>query len=61
MDLSKANKVAMITTGIKIGVPVVALGVGVILIKRMFKKNPDGTSTKVAPSLKDTVICDGSV
>ncbi len=56
MDLSKANKVAMITTGIKIGVPVVALGVGVILIKRMFKKNPDGTSTKVAPSLKDTVI-----
>ena len=56
MDLSKANKAALITTGIKVGVPVVALGVGVILIRKMFKKNPDGTSTKVAPSLKDTVI-----
>ena len=56
MDLSKANKAALITTGIKVGVPVVALGVGVILIRKMFKKNPDGTSTRVAPSLKDTVI-----
>jgi len=56
MDLSKANKAALITTGIKIGVPVVALGVGVIFIRRIFKKNPDGTSTQVAPSLKDTVI-----
>ncbi len=56
MDLSKANKAALITTGIKVGVPVVALGVGVILIRKMFKKNHDGTSTRVAPSLKDTVI-----
>jgi hypothetical protein len=56
MDAAKANKAAMIATGIKIGVPIVAIGVGVILIKRMFKKNPDGTSTRVAPSLKDTVI-----
>ena len=56
MDLSKANKAALVTTGIKIGVPVVALGVGVILIRKMFKKNPDGTSSRVAPSLKDTVI-----
>jgi hypothetical protein len=56
MDLSKANKATLVTTGIKIGIPVVALGVGVILIKRMFKKNPDGTSTRIAPSLKDTVI-----
>jgi hypothetical protein len=56
MELHQANKAALITTGIKIGVPIVAIGVGVILIKRMFKKNPDGTSTKVAPTLKDTVI-----
>ncbi len=56
MQINNTNKAAMITTGIKIGVPIVALGVGVILIKRMFKKNPDGTTTKVAPSLKDTVI-----
>ena len=56
MDLSKANKAALITTGIKVGIPVVALGVGVILIRKMFKKNSDGTSSRVAPSLKDTVI-----
>jgi hypothetical protein len=56
MDLPKANKVALVTTGIKIGIPVVVLGVGVILIRKMFKKNPDGTSSRIAPSLKDTVI-----
>ena len=56
MDLSKANKAALVTTGIKVGIPVVALGVGIILIRKMFKKNPDGTSTRVAPLLKDTVI-----
>jgi hypothetical protein len=28
MDAAQANKAAMITTGIKIGVPVVAIGVG---------------------------------
>lgn len=54
--MNPANKAALISTGIKIGVPVVAIGLGIILIKRMFKKNPDGTSTKVAPSLKDTII-----
>ncbi len=54
--MAQANKAAMIGTGIKIGVPLVAIGVGVILFKRMFKKNPDGTSSQVAPSLKDTVI-----
>ena len=56
MDLSKANKAALITTGIKVGIPVVALGMGIIFIRKMFKKNPDGTSSRVAPSLKDTVI-----
>ncbi|WP_291856913.1 hypothetical protein [Marinilabilia sp.] len=50
------NKAAMIGMGIKIGVPVLAIGTGIYLIKRMFKRNPDGTSTRVAPSLKDTVI-----
>lgn len=56
METSQANKAALITAGIKIGVPVLAIGIGVILLKRMFKKNPDGTSSGVAPSLKDTVI-----
>jgi hypothetical protein len=58
MELSQANKAAMITTGIKIGIPVVAIGVGFFLIRRAIKKksNPDGTSSRIAPSLKDTVI-----
>jgi hypothetical protein len=50
------NKAAMIGMGIKIGVPVLAIGTGIYLIKRLFKRNPDGTSSRVAPSLKDTVI-----
>jgi hypothetical protein len=58
MKLEQANKAALIATGIKIGVPVVAIGVGILLIRRAIKKksNPDGTSSRVAPSLKDTVI-----
>ena len=58
MELEQANKAALIATGIKIGVPVVAIGVGILLIRRAIKKksNPDGTSSRVAPSLKDTVI-----
>jgi hypothetical protein len=58
MELEQANKAALIATGIKIGIPVVAIGVGVLLIRRAIKKksNPDGTSSRVAPSLKDTVI-----
>jgi len=56
MSAAQANKAALIGAGIKIGVPVLAIGTGIFLIKRMFKKNPDGTSSRVAPSLKDTVI-----
>jgi len=58
MELEQANKAALIATVIKIGVPVVAIGVGILLIRRAIKKksNPDGTSSRVAPSLKDTVI-----
>lgn len=56
MDLSKANKASLITTGIKVGLPIIGIGIGVLAIRKMFKRNPDGTSTKVAPSLKDTII-----
>nr|WP_321409097.1 hypothetical protein [uncultured Carboxylicivirga sp.] len=56
MQLDKANKAALIGTGIRIGVPVLAIGVGVYAIRKMFKRNPDGTSSTVAPSMKDTVI-----
>ena len=58
MQLDKVNKAALISTGIKIGIPVVAIGVGALVIRKMFKKkkNPDGTSSRTAPTLKDTVI-----
>ncbi|MCW3806174.1 hypothetical protein [Plebeiibacterium marinum] len=56
MQLDKANKAALIGTGIRIGVPVLAIGLGVYAIRKMFKRNPDGTSSTVAPSMKDTVI-----
>lgn len=58
MELQQANKAALIATGIKYGIPVVAVGVGILLIRRAIKKkaNPDGTSSRVAPSIKDTVI-----
>jgi hypothetical protein len=58
MELQQANKAALIATGIKYGIPVVAIGVGILLIRRAIKKkaNPDGTSSRVAPSIKDTVI-----
>lgn len=56
MDLSTANKAALIRTGIRIGVPVLAIGLGIYAIRKMFKRNPDGTSSSVAPSLKDLVL-----
>jgi hypothetical protein len=56
MDLSKVNKANFITTGIRIGVPIVAIGVGTLVIRRLFKKNADGTSSRTAPTLNDTVI-----
>jgi len=45
-------------TSIKIGIPVIALGVGAFFIRKKLrkKKNTDGTSSKIAPSIKDTVI-----
>lgn len=56
MALSKANKAALLTSGVKVAVPIAVIGVGVLLFRRMFKKNSDGTSTQVAPSLKDMSI-----
>jgi hypothetical protein len=58
VELDKENKAELISTGIKIGLPVVAIGVGVLVVRKLIKnkKNPDGTSSRVAPSLKDMVI-----
>ena len=56
MSLSKSNKEDLTSMGIKIGIPVVVIGAGIFLIKKMFVRNADGTSTIVAPSLKNTSI-----
>ncbi len=58
MQLDNTNKAALIGTGIKYGIPVVAIGIGFFAIRKLLKKktNTDGTSSRVAPSIKDTVI-----
>lgn len=56
MSLKSSNRALAIATGIKIGVPLMAIGVGFLVFKKMFKKNPDGTSSRIAPSLENTVI-----
>ena len=58
MKMNQASKAALITTGIKVGVPVVAIGVGVLLVRRAIKKNKnhDGSSPGNAPSLDKMTI-----
>ncbi len=56
MSLSKSNKEELTSMGIKLGIPVALLGVGILVVRKMFVSNPDGTSSRVAPSIKDTVI-----
>nr|WP_319401840.1 hypothetical protein [uncultured Carboxylicivirga sp.] len=56
-QLPPVNKASLIINGIKYGLPVLGVGIGVYAIKKLlFKRNPDGTSSKEAPSMKDTVI-----
>lgn len=51
------NQAALVATGIKYGLPVLGVGVGLFAIKRLFKKkNPDGTTSKNPPSMKQTVV-----
>jgi len=54
--MNQANRAALIGTGIRIGVPVLAIGIGVYAIKKMFKRNVDGTTSQVAPSLSEMVL-----
>ncbi len=55
--MNPENKATLIKTGIKVGVPILGIGVGALIIRKLIKKrNSDGTSTKEAPSMKDTII-----
>jgi len=57
MELSKANKAALTITGLKVGGTIAILGVGFFIVRKLIKgKNPDGTSSREAPSLKDFKI-----
>lgn len=55
-QLPPVNKAALIAQGLKIGLPIIGVGIGIYTIRKLLKRNPDGTSSKVAPSIKDTVI-----
>jgi hypothetical protein len=54
--LPPVNKAALIANGIKYGLPILGVGIGIYAVRRLLKRNPDGTSSRVAPSIKDTVI-----
>ena len=68
MQLDKASKAALpaeasaktglITKGIQVGIPVVAIGVSALVIRKIIKKkkNTDGTSSRIAPTIKDMVV-----
>ncbi len=55
-QLPPVNKATLIANGIKYGLPILGVGIGIYAVRRLLKRNPDGTSSRVAPSIKDTVI-----
>ncbi|MBR8536622.1 hypothetical protein KDU71_13690 [Carboxylicivirga sediminis] len=55
-QLPPVNKATLIANGIKYGLPILGVGIGIYAVRRMLKRNPDGTSSRVAPSIKETVI-----
>ncbi|WP_430811639.1 MULTISPECIES: hypothetical protein [unclassified Carboxylicivirga] len=56
MHLEKVNKASLLSAGISIGVPVLAIGLGFYALRKLLRRNPDGTSSTVAPALKDMVL-----
>jgi len=51
----KAGKTALISTGLNFGIPLLALGVGALVIKKIINKATNNTSS-TAPTLKDISI-----
>ncbi len=58
MEAKDLNKVKMMHTGLKVGGTVLTLSLGYLLVRKMLKgkKNPDGTSSSIAPSLENTKV-----
>ena len=57
-DTDSAYKSALIVTGLKYGIPLIVVGLGVYGIRKLLKgkKNPDGTTSSEAPSVDKMVI-----
>ena len=55
--LPTVNKATIVAKGIKYGLPILGVGIGIYAVKKLlFKHNPDGTSSRVAPALSDMVL-----
>jgi hypothetical protein len=55
--LPPVNKATIVANGIKYGLPILGVGIGIYAVKKLlFKRNPDGTSSRVAPALSDMVL-----
>lgn len=57
LPIPPVNKAALIANAIKYGLPILGVGIGIYAVKKLlFRKNPDGTSSKIAPSMSDTTV-----
>ncbi len=58
MEIKDLDKAKMVRTGAKVGGTVLALGLGFLLVRKLIKRktNKDGTSTSIAPSIRNTQI-----
>lgn len=58
MDVSQANKAALVGTGIKVGGTALLVGLAYVFVRKLLKgrTNADGTSVRIAPTLKNTKI-----
>ncbi|WP_289054974.1 hypothetical protein [Carboxylicivirga marina] len=51
------RQAGLVSQGLKIGLPIIGVGIGIYALKKLlFRRNPDGTSSKVAPSMSDMVL-----
>ena len=57
MNLNSSHKAMLVGKGIQYGIPVVAVGVGIVLLRKFLKRkrNADGTTTSIAPALTTAI------
>lgn len=55
--LKHINKETLITNGIRYAIPLLGVAMGFYIIKKiLFNRNPDGTSSRIAPAIKNTIV-----